>query len=244
MRNNTFLTSDRDNKIYSLQERQRAILYSTEFIASVDCVIASVARQSGTFANFRTNLPYAVRGVYAASLKSISMPTTFNNLYVRTFTVSYGMTGSWPGNFTLPQGYFQYPLNAGTVTYATATGFPTSNNLLYYILNYFMGALDSLHVDPTTGAINWTWDSATGGVTSTNVPAFFNLLSTSGLSWISNGNPVDLAAPKQIGIIIPDIASQNSKSNVTGIPNYFCVVPNSAGGGGSVLNYEPEREDL
>jgi len=165
------------------------------------------------------------------------------NLYVRTFDITYGAVGPWPGNFTLPIGYFQYSINDGTVTYATASASPNSNNLLYYILNYFQGALDNLAVDPTTGAINWTWDAATMGANSTNVPAFFQLGTTTGLAWVSTGYPIDLANPKHIGIIVPDFTAQNSKSNVVGIPNYFDVVPNNVGFG-SVLVYEPIRENI
>lgn len=241
---NVYLTSERDRKNYSLQDRKRAISYAREFMESVDCVVDSSARQNGNYANFRTNLPYAIRGVYAASLKTISLPMNFgNNLYARTFNITYGAVGPWPGDFTLPIGYFQYSINSGTVTYATASAAPNSNNLLYWILNYFQGALSDMSVDPTTGAINWTWDAATMGATSTDVPAFFQLGATNGLAWISNGYPIDLASPKQVAVIIPDLAAQNSKSNVVGIPNYFCTVPVSVGYG-SVLVYEPVREDI
>ncbi len=234
-----------DRLAYSLNDRKKAILQSKEFIASVDCIIESSSRQSGTYASFRTNLPYAVRGVYAASLKALSMPMNFGtNLYVRTFNVTYGNVGAWPGDFTLPIGYYYYSINQGNVTFAEAQMHLSSNNLLYYILNWFSGALASLSVDPSTGAINWVWDAATGGVTSTDVPAFFNLLTpTTGLAWVSNGSPIDLSGVKQIGIVIPDVSCQNSKSNVVGIPNYFETVPVNVGFG-SVLAYEPLREDI
>ena len=208
----TFLN---DRLVYSLQDRKKAILASKEFIGSVDCIIESSARLSGTYSTFRTNLPYSIRGVYASSLKALSLPINFaTNLYVRSFNVEYDNVGPWPGDFTLPIGYFYYSINAGTVTYTEASAYPTSNNLLYFILNYFSGALESLTVLPQSGGINWTWDGATGGVTSVDVPAFFQLQTTTGSAWISNGNPIDLSGVKQIGIIIPDVACQNSKSNV------------------------------
>ena len=72
----TFLN---DKSAYSLSDRKRAILESKEFIASVDCVVSSASRLTGSSAAFRTNLPFAVRGVYAASLKSLSLPMTFGN---------------------------------------------------------------------------------------------------------------------------------------------------------------------
>ena len=237
----TFLN---DKSAYSLSDRKRAILESKEFIASVDCVISSASRLTGVPAAFRTNLPFSVRGVYAAFLKSLSLPMTFgNNLSVRTFNVAYDNVGPWPGDFTLPIGYYYYSVNAGTVTYTEAQAHPSSNNLLYYILNWFSGALESLTVLPQSGGINWTWDNSTGGVDSTDVPAWFQLESTTGLAWISNGNPIDLSGTKTIGIVIPDISCQNSKSNVTPVPNYFATCPVNVGYG-TVLSYEPIREDI
>ena len=237
----TFLN---DKSAYSLSDRKRAILESKEFIASVDCVVSSASRLSGSSAAFRTNLPFAVRGVYAASLKSLSLPMTFgNNLAVRQFNVEYDNVGPWPGDFTLPIGYYYYSINAGTVTYTEAYAHPSSNNLLYYILNWFSGALLSLTVLPQSGGINWEWDPATGGVDSTDVPAWFQLETTTNFAWISNGNPIDLSGVTTIGIVIPDIACQNSKSNVTPVPNYFATVPVNVGYG-TVLSYEPIREDI
>lgn len=230
---------------YSLQDRKRAILASKEFIPSVDCIIESSSRRSGSYANFTTNLPFAVRGVFGASLKSLSIPMNFGtNLYVRSFNVSYQNVSPYPGDFVLPIGYFWYSLNQGTVTYTDAQNYPTSNNLIYFILNEFSGALDNLHVDPVTGGINWSWNtSVTGTVTSNDVPEFFQLLSTNGNDWLSNGHPIDLSGVKTIGLIIPDVACQNSKSNVVGIPNYFETIPVNVSFG-SVLAYQPTREDI
>ena len=75
------------------------------------------------------------------------------NVYTRSFNVTYTNVGAWPTSFTLPIGYFYYSVNAGTVTYTDAQSYPSSNNLLYYILNYFSGALLSLTVLPQTGSI-------------------------------------------------------------------------------------------
>lgn len=228
----------------SLSDRKRALYASKEFIGSIDCVIESSGRITGTIANFTTNLPYAIRGCFAASLNSISIPMNFGtNVYTRTFNVTYGNVGPWPGNFTLPVGYFYYSISAGTVTYAQATAYPSSNNLLYFILNYFGGALDSLTVLPQSGGINWEWNAATGGVQSIDMPSFFQLLASNGLAWLSNGQPIDLSGVKTIGLIIPDISFQNSKSNVVGIPNYFTTIPVNVGYG-TVLAYEPIREDI
>jgi hypothetical protein len=227
-----------------LQDRKRAIYASKEFIGTVDCVIESSSRVTGTPASFTTNLPYAIRGCFSASLSSISIPMNFGtNVYTRSFNVTYTNVGPWPGSFTLPIGYFYYSISAGTVTYTEAQAYPSSNNLLYFILNYFSGALESLTVLPQSGGINWEWDSATGGATSTDVPSFFQLLSSNGFAWLSNGQPIDLSGVKTIGLIIPDISFQNSKSNVVGIPNYFTTIPVSVSYG-SVLTYEPIREDV
>jgi hypothetical protein len=233
-----------DLKSFSLEDRKRAILTSTSFIQTVEQVLESSARISGTIASFRSSLPKGVRGVYAASLRSVSIPMNFaTNLYTRTFNVTYTNVGPWPGDIVIPIGNFYYSINAGTVTYADATPHPTSNNLLYFILNYFNGALASLSVNPQSGAITWDWDAATGGVTSTDVPAWFNLQTTTGLAWISNGNPIDLSGVKTIGVIIPDLSSQSSKSNVVPIPGYFATIPVNVGFG-QVLAYEPQREDI
>ncbi len=237
-------TYTNDRMSASLQDRKRAIYSSREFIGSVDCVIESSSRITGTISNFTTNLPYSVRGCYAASLNSISIPMNFGtNVYTRSFNVEYKNVGPWPGDFTLPIGYYYYSINAGTVTYTEASSYPLSNNLLYVILNWFSGALLSLTVLPQSGGINWTWDPATGGVTSTDVPSFFQLVGSTGFSWTSNDQPIDLSGVKTIGVIIPDISFQNSKSNVVGIPNYFTTVPVNVPYG-SVLAYEPSREDI
>jgi hypothetical protein len=240
---NRTLLNDRVNP--SLLDRKRAIFSAKEFISSVDLVVESSSRSSGTIASFTTLIPFSVRGVFAASLKSFSMPMTFGtNLAVRTFTVTYTNVVSYPGNFTMPIGFYYYSLSQGTVTYAEATAYPSSNNLLYFILNYFSGGLDSLTVNPQTGGINWTWDASTGGVSSSNVPAFFNLLTPlSGLAWISNGKPIDLSGCRDIGLIISDLSSQGSNSNVTRLPNYFDTIPVNVSFG-SVLAYEPIREEI
>lgn len=237
------IVNDRINP--SINDRKRAIFASKEFIPAVDCIVESSSRISGIYASFVTNLPYSARGVYACSLKSFSMPMNFGtNVYVRTFNVTYENVGPWPGDFTLPIGYYWYSISQGTVTYADAQLHPTSNNLLYFILNEFSGALDSLSVNPQTGGINWIWDNAsTGNVTSTDVPDFFNLQTTDGISWISNGNPIDLSGVRNIGLIISDLSSPNSKSNVVGIPNYYATIPVNVSFG-SVLTYEPTREDI
>ena len=228
----------------SLQDRKRAIYASKEFIGSVDCVIESSSRITGTPASFTANLPFAIRGCFAASLNSLSIPMNFGtNIYTRTFNITYNNVGSWPGSFTLPIGYFYYPTTPGVVTYEEAQVYTSTNNLLYFILNYFSGALSALNVLPQSGGINWIWASATGGAISTDIPDFFQLLSSNGFSWGSNGKPIDLSGVKTIGLIIPDISFQNSKSNVVGIPNYFTTIPVSVGYG-SVLAYEPIREDI
>ena len=98
------------------------------------------------------------------------------NVYTRAFNITYGNVGPWPGSFTLPIGYFYYPISAGTVTYTQASAFPSSSNLLYFILNYFSGALDSLTVLPQSGGINWVWNAATGGATSVDMPSFFQMV--------------------------------------------------------------------
>ena len=90
----------------SLQDRKRAIYASKEFIGSVDCVIESSSRITGTKSSFTAN-PYAIRGCFAASLSSISIPMNFGtNVYTRSFNVTYNNVGPWPGSFTLPIGYF------------------------------------------------------------------------------------------------------------------------------------------
>ena len=227
----------------SIRDRKQAMFSNKEFMASVDCVIESSSRMSGTPSQFVTHLPYAIRGCWAASLASISIPMNFGtNVYTRTFDVTYTNVGPWPGTFVLPIGYFTYGINQGTVTYTEAQNYPSSTNLLYFILNQFSGALDSLTVLPQSGGINWEWNAATGGAVAT-VPSFFQLLSSFGLNWISNGQPIDLSGVKTIGIIIPDISCQESKSNVAGIPNYFTTVPVNVGYG-EVLVYEPLREDI
>lgn len=228
----------------SIEDRKRAITQSKEFIPSIEVNIESKSRTSGTYAAFTTNLSYGIRGVYAASLKNFSLPMNFGNvLSPVSFNLTYTNVSPYPGNFLLSPGYYTYSINAGTVTYATAALNPTSNNLLYYILNWFSGGLDSLSVNPQNGTINWDWKASTGGATSTDMPAFFQLLDSAGLAWIGNGQPIDLSGCRTVGIIIPDLSIQSSKSNVVGIPNYFTSVPVNVGFG-SVLVYEPVREDI
>jgi hypothetical protein len=234
-----------NDKLYpSINERKQALYASREFMANVDCVVESSKRTMGTIASFTAFLPYAVRGVWAASLKSLSMPMNFGTLLSPLrFDVTYGAVGPGPGNIVIPAGYWYYSINQGTVTYAQAQMNLSSNNILYFILNQFAGTLDSLTVLPNSGGVNWTWDASTSGVTSTNVPAWFNLLNTTGLAWISNGSPWDLSGCRNVGIVVTDVAAQNSKSNVVAIPNYLATVPVNVSFG-SVLAYEPEREDI
>lgn len=235
-----------NDKLYpSINERKQALYASREFMASVECVVESSKRTMGTIASFTALFPFSIRGVYAASLKSLSMPMNFGTLLSPlSFNVTYGAVGSWPGNITIPAGYWWYSINQGTVTYAEAQMNLSSNNILYFILNTFAGALDSLTVLPNSGGVNWVWDSATSGVSSTDVPAWFNLLTPlSGLSWVSNGYPWDLSGCRNVGIVVTDVAAQNSKSNVVPIPNYLATVPVNVSFG-SVLAYEPQREDI
>jgi hypothetical protein len=230
----------------SLADRKQAMFSSKEFISSVNVVLSSTNRISGSLNACKFNLPTPIRGVYAASLKSISLPFNFGNvLSPLSFTVTYTNVVAFPGSFTLSAGYYWYDINAGTVTYATASATPTSNNLIYYILNYFSGGLTSITVNPLNGSWNWAWDSSTGGVASTNVPSFFQfgLTSLSGLNWLGNGNPIDLSGCKNVAIQIQELSYVSYQSTVLSNPGYFVTVPVNCDFG-QVLSYQPIREDI
>src|SRR4051794_36038990 len=92
-----------DHLVPSIQDRKRAIFSQKEFMSAVNCIVESVGRQAGgTHAHFTANLPFAVRGVYAASLTSLTMPMNFGtNLTDLSFDVKYTSVTAFPGNFAL-----------------------------------------------------------------------------------------------------------------------------------------------
>lgn len=227
----------------SLADRKRALYSSREFMASVECVVDSSSRIRGTPNNFVTLVPYGIRGIYAASLKSCSIPQNFGNvLSAQSFTVTYQNVVAFPANFTLPVGFYYLNLNQGTLNYTDIT-VTSSNNICEYIMINMLGAISSITVNPNTGSWNWVWDGTCGVVTSTDIGAFWQFLTHAGISWIGNGDPINLSGCLSIGIILPELSGTNSKSTQVGIPGYFASVPVTVPFG-QVLAYVPIREDI
>src|SRR5688572_8112374 len=77
---------------------------------------------------------------------------------VKHFDVEYGAVTAYPGDFTLGIGRYSYNLYAGEITYAMASAAPVDlykDDLVYILLRWFNGAIDSITIDPSTG--RWTW---------------------------------------------------------------------------------------
>jgi len=196
------------------------------------------------------NLPIPVKGAYAVSLKCLTLPVSWPNvLSNKQFQVVYGAVTAFPLDLTLPIGRYSYNLYGGRITYAMASAAPVDqylDDLVYYILRYFSGAVQSIAIDPSTGVWTWIWDSSCVSVTCNastypDVRRFFRVTSQFGLVWQTEGT-VDLTGPKHIMIGCGDLATGTYVSSATSSQNFLCSCPVSTLDFGDLLVHEPPIE--
>jgi hypothetical protein len=166
-----------------LSDRKRYIQSNSAFSGNSSLVLNSASRITGSINNaiYRLNKPIIA---YAVSLKSLTLPVTWPNL-TRTlhFNVTYNPGGQpYPGDITIGIGNYTYNLYQGQVTYAQVNAQPIYTNkddLVWYILRWFGGGLDSITIDPIAGSWTWVWNAAITSVTSTDpdVLNFFKITS-------------------------------------------------------------------
>ena len=87
---------------------------------------------------------------------------------------------SLTGDITIPSANCTYNLYQGQVTYAQVNAQPAwvnKDDLVWYILRWFSGGVDSITIDPTTGSWTWVWNGGITTVTSndTDVKTFLRL---------------------------------------------------------------------
>lgn len=239
-----------NQRIPSYLDLKQILYRNPAFQPSTVLTLATENRTQGsTLNNPRWNLPYPVKGAYAISLKSLSLPYTWPNVVsAKTFDVTYGAVTAYPGDFTLPIGNYYYYLNGGTVTYATASALPPTEekaNLVYYILRWFNGGVSSISIDPSNGEWIWTWDPSVVTVTSTSadVLGFFKINYQTSQTWKSSAT-VDITGPKLIAIGCPDLAVGGYVSSATPLQSYLCTCPMQTIAQGDLLTHEPPIEHV
>lgn len=191
-------------------------------LSSANRVAGSIAR-----ATYSLSIPIQARAV---SLKSLVLPVSWPNVPNPIhFEVVY-TPGAQPyrGDFTLVPGNYVYNLYQGTVTYATVNAQPiwvNQNDLVWYILRWFVGAVSSINIDPTTGNWQWTWNSSITTVTSNDasVVNFFKINYQGFNEWDSSGL-IDLTGTKIVCVQSPELQSDTYLSTITNNPGYICSV--------------------
>lgn len=214
----------------TLQDRKRYIQANSAFAGNSTIVIGSGNRIAGTIGNATYRLPKAIIA-YAVSLKSLTLPVSWPNvLNTVHFDVTYSPGGQpYPGDFTMPAGNYTYNLYQGQVTYTQVNAesiYVNQNDIVWYLLRWFGGAITSITIDPSTGGWIWVWNAAMTSVvsSSTDVTDFFKVVRQSGTNWQSD-NPIDLAGPKNLLISCPEMYSEAYFSVAATNQSYICSVP-------------------
>ena len=197
------------------------------------------------------NIPIPVKGVYAVQMKSLTLPVAWPNVTRQVeFEVDYGSVTPFPGNFVLPVGRYSYNLYGGLVTYTQAAAAPVNDyldDLVYYVLRWFSGAVVSISINPSTGVWIWEWDPSCTSVTVTSgasdVTGFFKIGTFFPLNWQSTGT-VDLTGPRNIVIGCSDLAAGGYVSSVTNSQNYLCSCPVPTLNFGDILSHEPSNPNV
>jgi hypothetical protein len=217
----------------NLSDRKSYIQSNSAFSGNSTLVFSSASRVSGDINNavYRLKKPIIA---YAVSLKSLTLPVSWPNVADTIhFDVKY-TPGAQPyvGDFTLGIGSYTYNLFQGQVTYAQVNAqsiYVNKNDLVWYILRWFGGAVDSITINPINGAWTWVWlASAITTVTSTDpiVETFFKIPATGMINnvWIGTGL-VDLTGPRNLLISCPELYSEAIFSTVASNQSYICSVP-------------------
>lgn len=248
-------SQQRGQHVPSYLELKQILYRNPSFQPATILTLDTSNRVAGTPLNNPSwNLPIPVKGAYAVALKSISLPVTWPNVTrIISFEVKYGAVTPFPGNFVLPNQRFSYNLHQGVVTYTMANSAPISDyqdDLVYYILRWFSGAVESITINPSSGMWTWAWDASCVSVTvdntngqSNDVYDFFRISHfPDGLTWQSNGT-VDLTGPKLIMIGSP-LAQGTYVASSTNSQNYLCSCPVGDREFGDLLSHEPSIEHI
>jgi hypothetical protein len=90
-----------------------------------------------------------VKGAYAVSLKSITLPVSWPNVTsVKTFDVEYGAVTPFPLDFVLPIGRYSYNLYQGLVDYTTVNATPADqmkDDLVYFLMEFWRSNCVHIH---------------------------------------------------------------------------------------------------
>src|SRR5690242_20554184 len=129
-----------------LDLKNRIIYTNPAFQPSVIVSLDTSSRDINTPLNNPSwTLPIPVKGAYAISSKSASIPITWNNVAsTKQFEVTYGAVTAFPVNFELTPGWYDYGLEDGLITYAMAIAAPSDqylDNLVYVLLRQMGGAI-------------------------------------------------------------------------------------------------------
>ena len=234
-------------RVPDFRELKQILYRNPDFQPATVLALDTTNRVPGTPINNPTfSLPTPVKGSYAVSLKSLTLPVTWPNVTSSVgFEVTYGAVTGFPGSFTLPIGRYYYD-NSGIVTYTTAAAAPATDfkdNLVYRLLIQMGGAITSIQIDPSDGTWNWEWDPSCVSVTTTSsdVPTFFKISQKGSLYWITSGT-IDLVGPKLI-MIGANLASGGYVASSTISQSYLrsCLPTSSFG---DLLTHEPTKEHV
>lgn len=247
------MSTQRGQHVPSYLELKNILYRNPSFQPATVLTLDTQNRITGTpFNNPTWNLPTPVKGVYAVSLKSLCMPVSWPNLTRDiTFEVTYGTVTPYPGNFVLPIGRWTYNLYAGSISYATANAAPIADfqdDIIYHILRWFSGAVESISINPSTGVWTWNWDSSCVSV-SVNTTAFpdvvdfFRITHFPDLLTWQSSSTVDMTGPKLLMIGCP-LAKGTYVSSGTNSQSYLCSCPIGDQDYGEILKHEPPIEHV
>lgn len=234
--------------IPNYRDRKQILYRDPAFQPNTVLILDSSNRSSGGISNPTFSFAAPVSGAYAVSLKSFEIPISWPNvLTAQSFTATYGSNpSSFPTSITIPVGRYNYNNEIGQLTYTTVSAAPATSytdDLMYYILRQFAGALDSITVNASTGVWTWAWDSSLTSVTSTNVPTFFNIATQATLTWTSSG-PIDLTGPKVISVCCGNLARTGYTTPIPFSPCYLVSCPIGNLNYGDLLSFVPPLEKL
>ena len=222
-------------------DQKKAVLGSRELSSSIVLNLNSINRSSGTYSQPNFILPTPIRAAYAISLRTAEVPVAWGNILTPlTITVTYGASTSYPLDITIPAGNWNYDYQAGEITYSQAASAPVTSytdNLIYFILINFAGALDSISVNASTGVWTWLWDDSTVSVTTTSPDAlnFFKISYQQTTTWLSSGPP-DLSGVKIIAFSCSEFATQSYITTSALSQTYLCMAPVDVAYGDTIIH--------
>jgi hypothetical protein len=230
-------------------ERKKIATSSTLFCNTILFDFDTVNRSAGSVAQPQFFLQKPVTQCYGVSLRHAQIPNSWGNLLVaKTLEVKYSNVVAYPLDIVISAGNWNYDIEGGTITYATAAAAPITDftdNIIYQILRQFAGAVDSIGVNASTGVWTWIWNAACGTVTPVSGQSFYKITFTNGgppSVWLSSGAP-DLTGPKKLMIQMNQLPSNGFALPNTSSQSYLCSVPIDAGFS-EVIHHEPYFEQV